>query len=116
MQFDYPDIKDYSSHNVPIEKKKSNIFIILLFILTVLYITNPAMTDYKEWFQEKVNYTTKDDGFLISLFSDMAASKVDMVTVRNNYYIFSIFNTNIMENKVTVLGVLKFFIPIEGNN
>ncbi len=93
--------------------KKILALIVLLLIL--LFVTNPNQSDYSSWvnnnFGDKFNYSTKDSvGKLITSISEKV---INMNTKRQNFYLFSIYETKLGEVEISrTLGICKFFIKI----
>lgn len=88
--------------------------IILLIILGILVLSNPTMNDYTEWIKEKVNEQTQSQGVLVSFIAGLAATQVDKVTDRDNYWLFSVYTTHISNEPFIVFGIAKLFIPVKG--
>ncbi len=94
-------------------KKLLAVIIILIF---VLILTNPSQADYNSWINDKLadqlNYDSQGTlGKAISKISDLL---VEPVTERQNYVLFSVYETRIANTQVTkTLGILKFFIDLK---
>ena len=94
-------------------KKLLAVIIILIF---VLILTNPSQADYNSWMNDKLadqlNYDSQGTlGKAISKISDLL---VEPVTERQNYVLFSVYETRIANTQVTkTLGILKFFIDLK---
>ncbi len=93
---------------------KKLLFIIILLIF-VLVLTNPTQADYNSWVNEKLaqklEYNSK--GTVGKVISPLTNMLVNSVTERHNYYIFSIYETEIANNEINkTVGILKMFVDL----
>ena len=91
--------------------KKKIILSILILLLFTAITTNPNKPNYIAWCKENSMNESKDilSYGLLSVFGN---SIYTTNTKSSNYYLFSIYETNISENKLKVLGIFNKFIPI----
>ncbi|MDF2984569.1 MAG: hypothetical protein K0R50_79 [Eubacterium sp.] len=91
------------------------LIVILFLLLFLLVVTNPNQSDYNSWVSEnlaeKLNYNS--EGALGKALSPLSDVVVNSVTDRHNYFIFSIYETNLGSTEFTkTLGICKFFISL----
>ncbi len=92
------------------------LLVVIIILIFVLVLTNPSQADYNSWINGKLadqlNYDSQGTlGKAISKISDLL---VEPVTERQNYVLFSIYETRIANTQVTkTLGILKFFIDLK---
>jgi len=85
-----------------------SISIIVLFI-----ITNPTLSSYTVWLDQfMVAHTSPFVSAIANVFSGPLQSLIAHNTVRNNWFLFSIYQTQLMGQTITVLGVLEHFIRL----
>ncbi|KMM38239.1 DUF4359 domain-containing protein [Guptibacillus hwajinpoensis] len=87
-----------------------NKFLIIIGLLSiVLFITNPNQEDYSNWVGEQMK---KDQNALIEIGVDLAVVPyVKENTTRDNWYLFSIYKTEIWDGKeVVAIGAFNQFI------
>lgn len=120
-------------------KKRYIVLVIFLLLGTILVLTNPKIDDYtafltkqvvEKGIEPKVNELVENtDSALVEKivnfgqgvsddFVDSTTEKViDKFTIRTNYYLFSIYDTNIdliyKEYNMKFIGIGKLFIPLE---
>ena len=92
------------------------LLVVIIILIFVLVLTNPSQADYNSWINGKLadqlNYDSQGTlGKAISKISDLL---VEPVTERQNYILFSIYETRVANTQVTkTLGILKFFIDLK---
>ncbi|MDP4549872.1 DUF4359 domain-containing protein [Alkalihalobacillus macyae] len=87
-----------------------NKFLIIIGLLSiVLFITNPNQEDYSNWVGEQMK---KDQNALIEIGVDLAVVPyVKENTTRDNWYLFSIYKTEIWDGKeVVAIGAFNQFM------
>ncbi|MDQ0483310.1 DUF4359 domain-containing protein [Guptibacillus hwajinpoensis] len=87
-----------------------NKFLIIIGLLSiVLFITNPNQEDYSNWVGDQMK---KNQNALIEIGVDLAVVPyVKENTTRDNWYLFSIYKTEIWDgNEVVAIGVFNQFI------
>jgi hypothetical protein len=89
---------------------------IIAAVLVALVATNPSSDEYIAWLKDKISdsaATTTEQRIgkaLLELFGGPIASAT---TQRNNYFLFSVFITQIdNQNRLTTIGLLRNFIPL----
>ena len=99
--------------------KKTLIIIILLGAL--MYATNPTQVEFEAYYSSKLEKIIeveqeKSDGFFSKISSNMKnrAKKVSALNTveRKDYFIFSLYNANVLGTKVNYIGVFKKFFVI----
>lgn len=91
--------------------KKKIILSILILLLFTAIITNPNKNDYVAWCKES-SMNKSEDILSYGLLSVFGNSIYTTTTKSSNYYLFSIYETNIVDNEIKVLGIFNKFIPI----
>lgn len=96
------------------------IAIIMLFLTTLGFATNPSYEDYKAWYKEQAqagfkNYksgeeTTEFEKSLMNFFAGVIA---DTSVVREDYKLYSLYKTNSDEHNYKVLGLFNNFFVIK---
>jgi hypothetical protein len=87
--------------------------IIFALILLALLLTNPNMEDYKGYLKYKVQSQVQVyDSGLISSVANFAIDRVEIVTARTNFVIFSIYDTNLYIKNYKTIGIFKMFFVI----
>ena len=95
--------------------KSSQFFILLILVIMILMaVTNPGMDDYVSW---AANQSTEEasNQFEELLTRFVGEPMIRRATSRNNYVIFSIYETNIPdlngEESSTTIGIFgNFFV------
>jgi WD40 repeat protein len=100
------------------KSKKSFTFpIIISALLGLLVYTNPSLEKYGDFVQQQVvrHSKTPQERIGASLFTaPLIASGVMLVTERTNYFLFSLYETNLEEiGRLRALGILNHFIFLE---
>jgi hypothetical protein len=85
--------------------------IVLAIIAIFLAVTNPNKSDYSEWAITKM----KENGNALTNFGVSLLGKpiIENSTAVHNYIVFSTFETQLLDKKVTTLGIFKNFIPLQ---
>jgi hypothetical protein len=86
-----------------------------LLLGVALFATNPTMPEYVDWAnQQVVESSRKEAGTIGAAIASFASSGtksfIDGSTTRENYYLFSIYNTDIFGEKVSTLAILRSFV------
>lgn len=99
--------------------------LIVLFVMVLLFISNPDMEDFKEFVErrsEQILQTRTGDSELGRMLSDIGSSVaggyVDRITERRNYFLFSTYRIDLdgpdsTENEWRFLGIGGQFIELE---
>jgi len=92
--------------------KKLIIFIIILGIAA--FLTNPTKTDYQEWEKNELAKQASSglEKTVTNIFSE---NFLNGLTVRQDYYVCSIFTTQFLDTKIRTLGVFKKFFILNSN-
>ncbi|WP_024613363.1 DUF4359 domain-containing protein [Clostridium sp. Ade.TY] len=93
--------------------------ILLLSIILLLFcsiFTNPTKKEFVEWSRNNMKLNSKNI-FEYSAVSLLGEAALTTKTEVNNYFIFSIFETNLNSNSKSVktLGLFNKFIPLTSN-
>ena len=86
--------------------------VLIVFIVLFSSLTNPTKSDYVEWAKEQV---TQEEGALLGM---VAGPVFNSITSKQNFVLFTIFETTYGESdkeKMIVLGVFNNFFHINGN-
>jgi hypothetical protein len=98
----------------------------LLSIAVALAASNPTMQDYDAFLEATVTQAVERrlqqapaQGAMIrnlvrALLKPVLQSVVRPNTVRHNYGLFSVFETQALESRVVVLGIGNHFLPVRG--
>ncbi|MDE3225219.1 MAG: DUF4359 domain-containing protein [Nitrospirota bacterium] len=99
-------------------------FIVLLLGITVgLVLTNPTMQDYVAFLEQRLvlelDQNRQDKAGLVgALLAVQGREVIEAVirpnTMRRSYGLYSLFETSLLGERVLVLGVGGFFIPLRG--
>lgn len=88
--------------------------ILLIVIVFVLSDKNPSRTQYIEWVTHEA--MDQSSNLLEKGILSLAGEKVfDMGTTESDYFIFSVYKTDLSEiglGQITCVGVFNKFIPI----
>lgn len=90
--------------------------VIIAVLLLLLAFTNPNQSDYNQWVNnnlaDKLNVNT--DNTVGKALSSLSDKVIGSITQRHNYYLFSVYETNIGKLEVSkTLGICKFFIKLD---
>ncbi|AUM88263.1 DUF4359 domain-containing protein [Clostridium botulinum] len=93
--------------------KNKKIFIVSILSILILscVFTNPSKNEYVNWSKEQMQSQSSNilEKGLVGFLGDKIISNT---TTTKNYIIFSIYKTEMENEKLTTLVVLKNFIPI----
>ncbi len=92
------------------------LLLVIILLIIVLLLTNPTQADYNSWVNEKLaqqlEYNSK--GAIGKVISPLTNMLVNSVTERHNYYIFSIYETEIANNEINrTIGFFKMFVSLK---
>lgn len=91
--------------------KRITIICICALFLLVGVFTNPDKSDYINWATESIQSQSKgtlEKGFLV-FFGEKIISNT---TTSKNFIVFSIYNTQVDDEKLTTIGLFNNFISI----
>ncbi|CAL83854.1 DUF4359 domain-containing protein [Clostridium botulinum] len=93
------------------KSKKIFLVSILSILIVSCALTNPNKNEYVNWHKEKIQSQSSNilEKGLVGLLGDKIISNT---TTTKNYIIFSIYKTEIENEKLTALGIFKNFILI----
>ncbi|MGZ9712006.1 DUF4359 domain-containing protein [Glaciimonas sp. GNP009] len=90
--------------------------IVVLAIVGLLAFTNPKLDSYEQHIHQTITQeaNTKDEvaRTLGTLFGGLASSLIASSTVRNNYILFSTYDSNLGNQHLKFLGILGNFFQI----
>ena len=95
---------------------RSSSLLVLVVITAALAVTNPTTDEYIGWIREQVQMSQPvgDRSTINGLFTLFGGPLVSSATIRNDYFIFSIFTTTFdANNHVVVLAALRHFVPLQ---
>ena len=92
------------------KNKKIILSIISILILSCAF-TNPNKKEYINWAMESMQSNTTDI-LERGLVSFLGKTIISDTTTSKNYILFSIYKTEIDDEKLTTLAIFKNFIPI----
>jgi len=101
--------------------------VVSLALATVLALLNPSMDDYARFLEaelgkalDRMDQTTptREQQFIRHVFRTQSKKIIEGVvlphTIRRNWGIFSLYETNALETRAVVLGVAGRMIPVQG--
>ncbi|MGI6549041.1 MAG: DUF4359 domain-containing protein [Syntrophomonadales bacterium] len=93
--------------------------LLIILIAAVMVSTNPTKEQYVEWAVSQLsNATQNEQDSIEEILKDwgirtFAPSVIRETTSQRNYYLFSLYTTQIGEDHVTAVGALNQFVFIE---
>lgn len=85
-------------------------FVLILFVLVIMAITNPTKADYVSWIKEQATRQT-DNSISAGLISLFGGTLIDSETTTKNFIFFTIFTTNAENKNAVTVGLFHNFIP-----
>jgi hypothetical protein len=85
--------------------------IVVLFVILIMVMTNPSKADYVNYVEENISQNGSNI-LEAGLINVLGAPIIDSGTISKNYLIFTIYDTNIENNHLIVLGICKNFLPL----
>ena len=87
----------------------------MVALFGLLVLTNPPLERYVFFLRQKLIQESKTDGerVLAALFGGFTTWMVISQTIRKDYILFSIYDTNIENEHLKALGILNNFILLE---
>ncbi|MGI6513282.1 MAG: DUF4359 domain-containing protein [Syntrophomonadaceae bacterium] len=101
---------------------KLSSWLLLILIAAVLISTNPTKEQYAEWAAGQLSQTAQDEQNSIESLiigwgmRTFAPGVIRDSTSEHNYYLFSLYNTRVGEQRFTAIGILSHFVFIESAN
>jgi len=103
------------------------IVVMVLGVSIGLALSNPTMDDYllfvetelgKAMDRSNQSQSTREQAMLKSIFRshshELMNTAVRPHTVRRNWGLMSVYETTVLDSRIVVLGVAKYFIPLKG--
>jgi hypothetical protein len=94
--------------------------IVMVSIVGLLAFTNPTLDSYEQHIHQIINQeANKRDDFtqaLGTLFSGVASSFIANSTVRNNYILFSTYDSDLGNQHLKFVGILGNFFQTSSTN
>lgn len=94
--------------------KKKALFLTIMVLLLVSFSTNPSKDKYTDWYTKKVLNST-DDPITYGVMSVLGKNLFSTQTKAKNFYLFSLYETDIASSTVKTIGIFNKFILIGGN-
>lgn len=104
-----------------------SIVVMVLGVSIGLALSNPTMDDYllfvetelgKAMDRSNQSQSTREQAMLKSIFRshshELMNTAVRPHTVRRNWGLMSVYETTVLDSRIVVLGVGKYFIPLKG--
>ena len=104
-----------------------SIVVMVLGVSIGLALSNPTMDDYllfvetelgKAMDRSNQSQSTREQAMLKSIFRshshELMNTAVRPHTVRRNWGLMSVYETTVLDSRIVVLGVAKYFIPLKG--
>lgn len=104
-----------------------SIVVMVLGVSIGLALSNPTMDDYllfvetelgKAMDRSNQSPSTREQAMLKSIFRshshELMNTAVRPHTVRRNWGLMSVYETTVLDSRIVVLGVAKYFIPLKG--
>ncbi len=98
------------------KSKSSLVFLILLLLFVVLFITNPTADDFEDYVKQEFVEYGKEQGKVVGMASDLLSNPVAVgvgkYTHRTNFLLCSVYVVNIGDGERKYLGILNQFISL----
>lgn len=95
---------------------KSKALIGFVLIGAILFATNPIESEFKEYLKEdmieRAEKNNDVSGTLKKMFAEPAAWVMGLTTERTNFYLFSTYTVEVVNETRLYVGVLSFFVRI----
>ena len=104
-----------------------SIVVMVLGVSIGLALSNPTMDDYLLFVETELgkamdrsdqSQSTREQTMLKSIFRshshELMNTAVRPHTVRRNWGLMSVYETTVLDSRIVVLGVAKYFIPLKG--
>ena len=104
-----------------------SIVVMVLGVSIGLALSNPTMDDYLLFVETELgkamdrsdqSQSTREQAMLKSIFRshshELMNTAVRPHTVRRNWGLMSVYETTVLDSRIVVLGVGKYFIPLKG--
>jgi hypothetical protein len=89
--------------------------VVLVSVLGLLVATNPTPDEYQDFLRQQMVQDSKSDveRSVLSFFGGFASRVVAGQAHRSNYVVLSLYDTNLGQEHLRVLGILNNFIILE---
>ena len=104
-----------------------SIVVMVLGVSIGLALSNPTMDDYllfveielgKAMDRSNQSQSTREQAMLKSIFRthshELLNTAVRPHTVRRNWGLMSVYETTVLDSRIVVVGVAKYFVPLKG--
>ena len=104
-----------------------SIVVMALGVSIGLALSNPTMDDYLLFVETELgkamdrsdqSQSTREQAMLKSIFRshshELMNTAVRPHTVRRNWGLMSVYETTVLDSRIVVVGVAKYFIPLKG--
>lgn len=104
-----------------------SIVVMVLGVSIGLALSNPTMDDYLLFVETELgkamdrsdqSQSTREQAMLKSIFRshshELMNTAVRPHTVRRNWGLMSVYETTVLDSRIVVVGVAKYFIPLKG--
>jgi hypothetical protein len=89
--------------------------VLLLFI--IMFATNPTQSQYEDWIETSIDKQADKQGFLIGglmkLMSKPTSWLASVTTHREDYILFSVYQTSTPSETIVCIGAFNNFMRIE---
>lgn len=104
-----------------------SIVVMVLGVSIGLALSNPTMDDYLLFVETELgkamdrsdqSQSTREQTMLKSIFRshshELMNTAVRPQTVRRNWGLMSVYETTVLDSRIVVVGVAKYFVPLKG--
>lgn len=104
-----------------------SIVVMVLGVSIGLALSNPTMDDYLLFVETELgkamdrsdqSQSTREQAMLKSIFRthshELMNTAVRPHTVRRNWGLMSVYETTVLDSRIVVVGVAKYFVPLKG--
>lgn len=104
-----------------------SIVVMVLGVSIGLALSNPTMDDYLLFVETELgkamdrsdqSQSTREQAMLKSIFRshshELMNTAVRPHTVRRNWGLMSVYETTVLDSRIVVVGVAKYFLPLKG--
>ena len=103
-------------HNDKPFKIKLGVILIIFAVCGLLFFTNPTMDQYEQYVQQQLKEVCKHGELshaLGMMLGGVASHLVADASLKNDYFLWSIFEVEFGDNRLRSLGVLDHFITLD---
>ncbi len=99
--------------------KRQTPILVIVVIIIILAITNPNMEDYKSYVRGQITQAAQKeigaDNPLSSLVGAVAGSMLDSITTRQNFIVFSVYESALGHKHLKVLAFFGQFVTLRND-